>query len=362
MVEFTYVDSMDDLYAASEQWMSASEVGIDLECENNLHYYGAYISLIQVSTPERNWIVDVIRLQGIQPVLQMLKDPSIQKIFHDVRFDLGILYHQFNCRPKNIFDTQVAAMLSGEKEIGLCPLLQQFFGIHKEQKFQMADWTRRPLKPDMLKYAINDTLYLIQLRDILKDRLREQGRLSWVEEEFAVIEEKKLDYQRKTYLDIRGIRVLSGGSRAILKRLFSLREQMAKKANRPPYFIIKTSMLYELAANPPKSIAGWKNLSGVHPIVCKHATSFFEEVAQARKDKIPSLPAQRMQHTPQQKKQFQLLCNMRDVVSEELGIKKHLVLSREQMRALISSGSASNLRKWQQNLLANHGFKDMIFT
>ena len=68
--------------------------------------------------------------------------------------------------------------------MGLAALLEKYFGIRLDKRYQRADWSARPLSPEMLEYAAADTRHLPELRDLLRDQLREQGRLEWAEEEF----------------------------------------------------------------------------------------------------------------------------------------------------------------------------------
>ncbi len=351
MTGFTYIDTQEALDMAGRQWTASPDVGVDLECENNLHYYGAFISLIQVSSREQHWIVDVLRLKQVEPVLKMLENASIQKIFHNANFDIRILHHQFKCRPRNIFDTEIAALLLGRRETGLGSLLQHFFGVKKEQHFQMADWTRRPLTGDMIEYALKDTMYLIPLRDILENELREKNRLSWAVEEFKIIEEGNLTYEEKTYLDFPGIKQLSDRERFVLKHLFSLRKRMAERINRPPYFIMKTKRLTELVTNPPNSLNGWENLRGVHPIVRAEAKLFFDAVMQGKRKEITPKTAKTRKYTQKQKDDLDRLSELRNKIAEELGIQKHLILNREQMQDIILTGTLHSLRQWQKNLL-----------
>ena len=105
MVSFTYVDTKDALYEAAREWNSAADLAVDIECENNLHHYGAYITLIQISDRDKNWIIDILALKEIQPLADILENRNIQKIFHDVSFDFRILNEQFSCKPRNVFDT-----------------------------------------------------------------------------------------------------------------------------------------------------------------------------------------------------------------------------------------------------------------
>ena len=118
------IETEDKLREASKEWKD--DLGIDIECENNLHHYGVYISIIQVSSYDKDWVIDVMKLKDIQPVTRMLENPKIQKVFHDVGFDLRILHHQFKCRPRNIFDSQIAASLLGKTQVGLGSLLEEY--------------------------------------------------------------------------------------------------------------------------------------------------------------------------------------------------------------------------------------------
>ena len=348
MAEFTYINTEDALNKACGQWNNSPCVGVDLECENNLHNYGTFISIIQLSTKDQHWVIDVLGLKHIQPTLTLLENPSVQKIFHDISFDLRILHKQFNCRPRNIFDTQVAAHFVGETEVGLGSLLKRFFDVNKERRFQMADWTKRPLSEDMLEYAVKDTMYLIQLRDLLEARLREKNRMRWMVEEFRLIEEKKVTYTETTYRDFRGFKKLSGTEQNILKHLFTVRKDIAKRINKPPYYIIGIRRLTELVTNPPKTLNDWRCVRGVHPIVRNEAKLFFDAVEQGRRDEVPQINLKRKQHTPAQKKKFQELSDIRAAIAQEQDVPQHLILNKDQMRDIVETGTLKSLRQWQR--------------
>jgi len=347
-----YVDSPEALDEAYRQWAACSCLGVDLECENNLHYYGTYISIIQVSSEQHNWVVDVLRLQQIEPVLSMLEDPQIQKIFHDASFDLMILYHQFRCRPKNIFDTQIASHFLGKMSVGLDALLQEYFKVAKDGRFQMIDWTRRPLTHAMLEYAVGDTLYLIKLRDILAEELKKKSRLHWVMEEFAVVEEKGLVYEERTFMDFPGSAFFTDRQRSVLKHLFDLRRKMAKEANKPPYFVISTKRLTELVRNPPKSTEDWKNIGGVHPVVKRNARLFYDAVQEGLKGEIKRPPLKRVHYTPKQAERLKMLSELREDAAKKLQVPKHLLLSKEQMQDIAVTGTLKSLRKWQKEVFS----------
>jgi len=348
-----YVDTEEKLAEAAKEWGSCSELGIDIECENNLHHYGAYISIVQISSKDKNWVVDLINLKNVSPLVQMLQNKSILKIFHDVSFDFRILQHQLNCKPRNVFDTQVAALLLGKKDIGLGSLLQEYFGVKKESKFQMADWTKRPLTPEMLSYAVKDTNKLIELKNILKKELISKNRLSWIEEECSLIEKSDYQYKEGDFFDINGIGRMSKSERAVLKKLFDIREFLAKKVNRPVHFIMRTSKMVDLAKSNT-SLSDWSNMKGVHPIVRTRAKLFYDEILKARKTELP-MPKQgpRKAYTQHQKDEFEKYNQIRDSLSEKYGLEKHMILSKDQIRDIIVNGNMNHLSSWQRNLVLN---------
>src|SRR3989344_4882029 len=225
-IPFTYIDTSDALEAAARAWNKVKHLAVDIECENNLHHYGAYISLIQISDGKHNWLIDVLTLRDIKPLIDVFHNPDVEKIFHDIGFDFRILYDMFKCHPKPVFDTQIAALLLGKENIGLGSLLEKYLGIKKESKFQMADWTKRPLSEKMLSYAAQDTFYLIQLRSILQKELKEKGRWKWAEEEFKDLEAQTFTYKEQGYLDLKGIRELSEKQLGIAKQLFQLQKEL----------------------------------------------------------------------------------------------------------------------------------------
>ena len=353
MVSFTYIDTNNGLAAAEEEWKQSPELAVDLECENNLHHYGSYISLIQISTKNKNWIVDVLKLGNIKPLIEVLEDPKIQKIFHDVSFDFRILQDQFSCHPHNVFDTQIAALFLGKEHLGLGDLLKEYFGAEKEGKYQMADWTKRPLNTEMLAYAAKDATHLITLRDLLIKELRQKERLSWVEEELAALEEADFTYKTQTFLDVRGVRVFTPLQLGIFRELFLLREQLAKKVNRPVHFVIRNEHLKQFSHHPPE----WEKVKGVHPIVRSQAALFIKAVELGKKEQFFIPVPEKKRLSQLQKEQLEKLTELQQMLAHQTGLKAHLIMNKEQMIKIVLSGMFDCLRSWQRQLIEESGFR-----
>jgi ribonuclease D len=351
MVKFTYVDSDEELIIAHKEWKSSSDLGVDLECENNLHHYGVYITIFQITNGKQHWIVDMLAIKDPKLVCDILVDEKIQKIFHDLSFDLRVIKRQYGCLPKNVFDTQLAALFLGEENVGLSNLLEKYFSIEKEKKFQKADWCKRPLSKDMLSYAIKDTVYLIQLRNILIKQLKKLDRYSWLKEELIYLEKQNWDYKEPGYKEVKGFRNLSESERGIFKRLWTIRERMAKKTDRPVHFIVNNKRLIALSSSPPESIGAWKQLRSVHPKVKANAKEFFDAVKLGKDEPIliPKPKAKKMSQS--QKVELDKLLILQHKIADKLGIQGYLIMNREQMISIVVDGNYSGLRKWQKNLL-----------
>ncbi len=355
MHNFTYINTNEELEKAAQEWSRLRAIGVDVECENNMHHYGAYITIFQLSSGTKHWIVDALRMGKVEALLGLLRNPGVQKVFHDTSFDLRIIHHQYGCRVRNVFDTQVAALLLGYDDMGLGPLLQRFYGVKKEQKMQVTDWTKRPLSPEMLSYAIKDAMYLVPLRDRLAKELKAKGRLGWMMEECRHIEKNDLSLHEPSFWDLRGLRALSDRQRAIVKRLYALRNQMAKSVNRPVHYLFSNSRLLELATNPP-TLEQWQNMKGVHPVVKQRAKKLFDTVEKAKRERVTIPEPERKRYTPQQRNHLKRLSEARDAVAQRLGIQAYLVMSKDQMHEIVQTGSMKPLRKWQY-LLVKKRFK-----
>ncbi len=349
MVNYEYVKDAAALRLMCEELASSKDIAIDIECENNLHHYGAYITLIQLSSGSKHYLVDVLVLEKIDCLITLFEDASIQKIFHDVSFDLRMLDYQYGCSPKNIFDTQLAALFCGEESVGLGSLLEKYFSVKKIKKFQMADWTKRPLSSDMLSYAIKDTIYLVQLRNILKKKLVELRRMEWVSEEGSLLEKREWKYSEGNWTSVKGYRELSDIERGRLYELFILRDRLAKDVDRPVHFVISTRKLVGLCTRPPASLYEWQKMKGVHPIVKKSSEKFFDAVQRAKPVLVERVVRKR--YTPEQKKEAEKLNAIQLKLASKFSIPGYLFMNKDQIKEIVLSGSLKGLHKWQRELV-----------
>ena len=176
-----YLDNPAEVDRFLDQISDVRELALDTEGAS-FHRFLDRIYLLQISTRERSAIIDPLPIGSPAKLGQLLQGADVEVVFHDADYDLRLLHQDYGWHVTNIFDTRVAAQLLGIKSFGLAALLEQFFDVKLDKKHQRADWSMRPLTPDMLEYAAQDTRYLLQLRDHMKSELERRGRWHWARE------------------------------------------------------------------------------------------------------------------------------------------------------------------------------------
>ena len=187
---------------------------------------------------------------------------------------------------------------------GLAALLEKHLGVKLDKRFQRADWSARPLSAGMLEYAAADTRNLLELRDILRNRLIELGRLAWAEEEFQLLEGVRWagpDDSEPAYLRMKGAKALRGRALAVLREVFGWRDAVAKKADKAAFRIINNEPMLAIAQNPPTDLTGLRAIPGVgHDLVERRGSDLLGAVERAlaiperdlpRVDRPPRRPA-----------------------------------------------------------------------
>ena len=109
----------------------------------------------------------------------LLEDKNIIKIFHFARFDMAVLKENLKINVKNVFCTKVASKLTRTytSKHGLKDLVNELLNISLDKTEQSSDWGQKKLSKRQITYAINDIIYLSQLKINLEEKLINQSRL-----------------------------------------------------------------------------------------------------------------------------------------------------------------------------------------
>jgi ribonuclease D len=240
-------------------------LALDTEAAS-FHRFRDRVYLLQLSSRIETAIVDPLAVANLDVVGEVLADPAVEVVFHDADYDLRLLGQEYGFRGSNLFDTRIAAQLLNEPGVGLAALLEKYLGVHLDKRYQRADWSTRPLTPEMLDYAAADTRHLPALRDILRSQLQERGRLAWAEEEFALLGSAprgQSEPDEPGYLRLKGAKALKGRSLAILRELYQWREDEARRTDKAAFRILNNEPLLLLAKSPPHELKDLRAVRGI---------------------------------------------------------------------------------------------------
>jgi ribonuclease D len=258
------IESQADLEKLFARLRSAPLLAVDTEAAS-FHRFNDRVYLLQISSRDETAIVDPLAVESLTPLAEVLADPAVEVVFHDADYDLRLIDREYGYRATSLFDTRIAAQLLNEPGVGLAALLEKYLGVRLDKRFQRADWSARPLSPPMLEYAASDTRHLPELRDILRAQLEARGRLSWAEEEFALLDETRWSPPdgEPGYLRLKGAKALKGRELAILRELFGWREGVAQQSDRATFRILNNEPMLTMARQPPVDLAALKTIPGI---------------------------------------------------------------------------------------------------
>ena len=235
-----------------------ARIAVDTE-SNSLFAYQERVCLIQFSYDSRDVLVDPIQLDDLSSLGAVFSNPSIEKIFHGSEYDLMCLKRDFDFEFVNISDTRVSCRTLGWSQSGLGALLEQIFDVKVNKKYQRANWGARPLSDDMKFYARLDTHYLIPLQEHLEVELREKGLYEEAAELCALLTQVRPHangFDPDGFWGISHIRDFKPDQLSVLRELYNMRDQEARRRDRPPFKIMHDKTLLAIAKALPKDPAG----------------------------------------------------------------------------------------------------------
>lgn len=276
-----YIDRRDALVRFVERVRGAEWIAVDTEFMREKTYYPE-LCLVQVATPDVLACIDPIAIDDLTPLLDLLFDPTLTKVFHAADQDLEMFYTVSGRVPAPVFDTQLAATLAGRSDhIGYGRLVAEMLGVELDKAHTRADWHHRPLTPEVLDYAADDVRYLSRLYPALRDDLSRRGRLNWLDEDFAALADARRyrTEPSQAWRRVKGLERLRPAQQQVLARLAEWREAEAMRANRPRRWILKDEVLVDLARRQPRDRAGLANRRDLPPtVVDRHADALLAAI------------------------------------------------------------------------------------
>ncbi|MFQ6029360.1 MAG: ribonuclease D [Dehalococcoidia bacterium] len=343
------------------------ELALDTE-SNSMYAFQEQICLVQIGTPTEAYLLDPLAVKDLSALGEILAAPHIRKVLHGSDYDLRSFARDYGFRIHPLFDTEISARFLGMVAPNLAAVLQYFLDVDipKSRKLQRSNWAVRPLSDLALEYAANDVRYLLPLATELRQRLQAAGRLEWVEEESARLENHAVQTSNGTteaFLKVKGSDRLGPRELAVLKELFAFREEEAQRMNWPPFRIMRNESLLRLAQDPQTPL---EQIEGLPPQLLRRSgnriRSALDRGKRGPEYKRADRPRRANPWTPPAQARLQELKKWRNEQGAFLGLDpsllwpvsslERLALQPEAREDLIGAEEAGDVRAWQRENFA----------
>uniref|UniRef100_A0A8C0V812 Exosome complex component 10 n=1 Tax=Cyanistes caeruleus TaxID=156563 RepID=A0A8C0V812_CYACU len=261
-----FITTLDELVELNEKLMTCKEFALDLEHHSYRTFLGL-TCLMQISTRTEDFIIDTLELRSDMSILnETFTDPAIVKVLHGADSDVEWLQRDFGLYLVNVFDTHQAARLLNLGRHSLDHLLKLYCSVDADKKYQLADWRIRPLPEEMIRYARDDTHYLLYIYDKMRELLWERGKEQPTQ--LQVVWQRSRDiclkkyikplFTDESYLDLyrRQKKHLDTQQLAAFRLLFAWRDKIARQEDESTGYVLPNHMLLKIAEELPKETQG----------------------------------------------------------------------------------------------------------
>ena len=259
------ITTTDDLAAACDRLARHPFVTVDTEFLRETTYY-PLLCVVQMASTEESVVIDALA-PGIElaPFFELMANERVLKVFHAARQDIEIVWHQAQLVPHPVFDTQVAAMVLGYGDsISYDQLVQRITGDALDKSHRFTDWSRRPLSPAQIAYAVSDVTHLRQVYLALSADLEKRGRKDWVGEEMEILTSPDT-YRADPEHAWERLRTRARKPKelAVLIEVAAWREREAQARDVPRGRVLKDEVIGDIATHAPTTterLAGLRSL------------------------------------------------------------------------------------------------------
>ncbi|PRP87893.1 hypothetical protein PROFUN_02630 [Planoprotostelium fungivorum] len=284
---YHFVQTKEQLEELANLLNHIPEFAVDLEA-HNFRTYQTIVCLMQISTRMDDFIIDTLALRSHMHLLNpAFTNPNVVK----ANFGIYVV---------NMFDTGQASRILEYPKFSLAYLLSFYCNVNADKQFQLADWRVRPLTAEMLKYAREDTHYLLYIYDRMRNELINRStlesdllRLVWERSrELCLLTYEKPMMTETSHLGIynRYNLVYNPPQMRVFQRLFKWRDDIAREEDESVMYILPNQLMFRISEKMPQtSQALLECSSGTLPSGLKnHFDTVLNLVSEALKE--PSSP------------------------------------------------------------------------
>lgn len=311
--KFVFIDKPAEIRTLLEDLRNHMEIAVDLEHHSYRTFQGI-TCLMQISTINTDYLIDTLTLRSeLHQLNEIFTKPSILKVFHGADNDILWLQRDLSLYVVNMFDTHQAAKQLNLPYLSLAYLLNKYCGIDPNKHFQLADWRIRPLPLELMKYAREDTHYLLYIKDMLNNELIDaaNGKSNILK---AVYDESteicKRTYMKPIWTEENCINMYRKSQKSFnnkqmyaLMELHRWRDLTAREEDDSIGYVLPNHMLLNIAETLPREMQGiLACCNPIPPLVRQNLLKIHKIVLKAREQPlVKSIPEQDIRQRPTQR-------------------------------------------------------------
>jgi ribonuclease D len=350
------IGTPEELGACCALLASCPYFGFDTEFVGEETYHPR-LCLVQVATAERLFLIDPFSAGPLDAFWKLVVDPARVVVVHAGREEVRLCRLWTGHTPGNLFDLQLAAGLVGlPYPMGHGSLVAEVLGVRLAKGETLTEWRHRPLSAAQVRYAFDDVRYLLPAWQKLSSQLEQMGRTEWAREEFARLARHAApdDPVAERWRKLRGLGSLDPRRLAVVRALFTWREEVADRTNRPARTILRDDLIVEVARrNPTRE----RDLQTVRGLAKRDLEAIVRTVAEAR-----ALPAEEWPQALEREQdppQVQMVASVLNAVLGDLCARKQLALSLAATAADVKLLVRTRLagQPLPENSLLTHGWR-----
>lgn len=355
-----WIDTLPKLKQLIKDLTAEPLIAVDTESDS-LYSYFEKVCLMQFSTTRVDYLVDPLSVD-VSALAPLFANSAIQKVFHAAEYDLLSLKRDYDFTFANLFDTMLAARILGWSRYGLGPILEEYFRVKLDKRFQRHNWGQRPLSQQALDYARLDTHYLLQLREIQLNELTRQDRLQEALESFerqTHVQPSPKVFEPNDFWRIKGSKDLEPQQQAILRELFIMRDKIARKLDRPPFKVMDDTTLVRLAKEEPRTDEELQKVKGLGPKLLQHNA---QHILKAIQEGLVSTPPQYLpnhHHRPDEDTltRYEALRQWRNSLATERGVEPDVIIGNNTLMDIARRNPKSLGTLTRMGVLGNWQFE-----
>jgi len=303
---YEFVKTSSQLPALLSHLSEQTEFAVDLEHHSYRSFQGI-TCLMQISTSTKDFLIDTIELRAdLQLLNEVFTHPKIVKVLHGADSDVEWLQRDLGIYVVNMFDTGQASRMLNHPQHSLAYQLKLYCQVDANKQYQLADWRIRPLPAEMVKYAREDTHYLLYIYHRMKNALLEQsnGRdnlLRAVIHSSRTVCEKRYEkpvFTEDSYLQLykKGRKVFNSRQIYALQELYRWRDRMARQEDESIGYVLPNHMMLQIAEVLPREQQGvLACCNPIPPLVRQQLMEIHKIILTAREKSLVQAEPQQVQ-------------------------------------------------------------------